>query len=72
MNKNNEQWALLFQCTDDIKLNKVKTELETAAIPYSIINKKDSSFLIGEYEIYVPVEKLCEAKQILKGIDVEL
>ncbi len=69
---NNEQWVLLFECTDDIKLNKVKAELENAKIPFTVINKKDSSFLIGEYEVFIPVERLSEAKQILKGIDVEL
>ena len=72
MNKTNENWALLLQCNDEIKLEKIKTELEEAKIPYTVINKKDSSFLIGDYEIYISVEKISEAKNVLKGIDVSL
>ncbi|MCX7862190.1 MAG: DUF2007 domain-containing protein [Bacteroidales bacterium] len=72
MNKHSDQWALLFECTDEIKLEKVKSELQQSNIPFTVINKKDSTFLIGEYEVYVPVESIGEAKQLLKGIDVEL
>lgn len=72
MNKTNENWVMLFQCSDEIKLQKIKNELEEANITYTVINKKDSSFLIGDYEIYIPVEKICEAKKILKGLDVNL
>lgn len=72
MSKHSDQWALLFECHDEIKLEKIKNELDNSSIPYTVINKKDSTFLIGEYEIYVPVEVIAEAKRVLKGIDVEL
>lgn len=72
MNKNNENWALLLQCSNEIKLEKIKSELEQAGLPYSVINKKDSSFLVGDYEIYMPVDLISEAKNIMKGIDVSL
>ncbi|HNV95385.1 MAG TPA: DUF2007 domain-containing protein [Bacteroidales bacterium] len=72
MNKTNENWALLLQCNDEIKLEKIKNELSEAKIQFTVINKKDSSFLIGDYEVYVPVEKISEAKTVLKGIDVSL
>ncbi|GAB4402601.1 MAG: hypothetical protein Fur0028_16070 [Bacteroidales bacterium] len=72
MNKTNENWALLLQCNDEIKLEKIKNELSEAKIQFTVINKKDSSFLIGDYEMYVPVEKISEAKNVLKGIDVSL
>lgn len=72
MSNHSDNWALLFECKDEVKLERVKEELEIAAIPYTVVNKKDSVFLIGEYEIYVPVEFLANAKNLLKGIDVEL
>ncbi|NSW46466.1 MAG: hypothetical protein HPY79_11690 [Bacteroidales bacterium] len=72
MKKNNENWALLMHCNDEIRLEKIKNELEQSQIPYTVINKKDSTLLIGEYEIYVPVELIGEAKNTLKGIDVSL
>ncbi|MGQ9845978.1 MAG: putative signal transducing protein [Bacteroidales bacterium] len=72
MIKTNENWVMLFRCNDEIKLQKIKTELEEANIPYTVINKKDSSFLIGDYEIFVPLDKISEAKKILKGVDVSL
>lgn len=72
MNKTNENWALLLQCNDEIRLEKIKNELEEAKIPFSVVNKKDSSFLIGDYEVYVSVEKISDAKNVLKGIDVSL
>jgi len=70
MKKNNENWALLIHCTDEIRLEKIKNELEQSQIPFTVINKKDSTLLIGEYEIYVPVGLIGEAKNTLKGIDV--
>lgn len=72
MNKTNENWVMLFQCNDEIKLQKIKNELEEANISYTVINKKDSSFLIGDYEIYISLDKISEAKKILKGLDVNL
>jgi flagellar biosynthesis/type III secretory pathway M-ring protein FliF/YscJ len=69
---NKEDWALLYECTDEIKLEKIKKELEDASIPYTVINKKDRLFLIGQYEIFVPVKELAKAKLLLKGIDIEL
>jgi len=73
MKKNNDNnWALLMQCTDEIRLEKIKNELEQGQIPFTVVNKKDSTLLIGEYEIYVPVELIVEAKNTLKGIDVSL
>lgn len=72
MKTNNENWVLLYSCIDDIKLEKIKHELNAEKIPFTIVNKKDSNFLIGEYEIYVPVEFLGKSKLILKGIDVNI
>jgi|GEM_PF-4149132 hypothetical protein len=72
MNKHSENWALFFECKDEVKLEKIKQELQTSSIPFTVINKKDSVFLIGEYEVYVPVEFLPNAKNLLKGIDIEL
>lgn len=71
-NKFSENWVMFFQCNDEIKLEKIKSVLQEAGIPYTVINKKDSSFLIGDYEIYITLEKINEAKKILKGIDVNL
>lgn len=72
MNKSNENWILLLRINNEITLEKIKSELEQGGIPYSVVNKKDSSFLIGDYEIYIPVELLSNAKNILKEFDVNL
>ncbi len=72
MNKHSENWVLFFECKDEIKLEKIKLELQTTSIPFTVINKKDSVFIIGEYEVYIPVEYMASAKNLLKGIDIEL
>jgi hypothetical protein len=70
MKTENDNWALLMECKDDIKLEAIKSELKEANIPFTVINKKDSSFLIGNYEIFVHVEMISSAKSLLKGMDV--
>ncbi|MCX7955181.1 MAG: hypothetical protein N3A01_08340 [Bacteroidales bacterium] len=69
MKKN--KWVLFYKTYDEIKLNKIKCELEEIGIAYSVVNKKDTLLNIGEYQIFIPVEHLIKAKYIIKGIDTD-
>ncbi len=71
MKKKNENWVLLMECRDEVKLEAIKAELEEDHIPFTVINKKDSSFLLGEYEIFVPIEMINTAKTLLKGMNID-
>lgn len=65
--KNN--WVLFYKTNDEIKMNRIKLELEQEGIVCSVVNKKDSLLNIGEYQIFIPVDQLKKAKNIIKGLD---
>jgi tmRNA-binding protein len=69
MNKSDDNWVLVYSINDDIKAEIVLQTLEEAGIKAVKMNKRDSTYLIGEVEIYVQLDDMCVAKNIVKDFD---
>ncbi len=59
-----EQWEVIFRSTASYKAEILKAILEENEIPSFVINKQDSSYFIGEIELYVKQNDVLIAKQI--------
>ena len=64
-----EQWVVIFRCTAPYKAELLKAVLEENEIPTVVINKKDSSYLFGEIEVYVTQDDVMKAKQIVNRFE---
>lgn len=49
-----KKWFKLYATTNSAEASIIKGMLEENNIPAFVMNKPDSSYLIGEVEIYVP------------------
>lgn len=66
-----ENWVLAYNSTDEIVCERAKIILKKEKIESVVMNKKDSNFLIGEYQIYVNMVDLGKAREILKELNIE-
>ena len=66
-----EQFVLITTAADVYEAEIIRGLLEENGIEVSVINKKDSEFLIGEVEVYVTRPQLALAQEILNQIDEE-
>ena len=64
-----EQWEVIFRSTAGYKTEMLKDILEDSEIPSVVINKQDSSYLIGEFEVYVKQNDVLLAKQIVNRFE---
>jgi hypothetical protein len=58
-------WALIYSTGAPYKIELLKGMLAEHEIDSVIINKQDSSYLIGELELYVKAEDVVKAKRII-------
>jgi hypothetical protein len=65
MDKN---WILIFSTTDLYKAELIKGMLNENEINAVVVNKKDSSYLFGEAEVYVMSEDVLKSRHLLKEI----
>ena len=63
---NNINWVKIYSTNQIQQPEIIKSILEDAEIPCTTIDKKDSSYIFGEIEIYVPEENVEAAVNILK------
>ena len=73
---NNDQWKLAAETSDEFNAELIKGHLESAGIEATIISQLDSAKLltIGEQavvKIYVPIEDIDQAKEILSTFNTE-
>jgi hypothetical protein len=61
-----DNWKLVYSSSDPIQVEIFKGVLEEEGIRAIIINKKDSAYLFGEAELYVNVDDVLKANQIIK------
>jgi len=66
-----EQFVLITTAADVYEAEIIRGLLEENGVEVSVINKKDSEFLIGEVEIYVTRPQVALANEILNQIDEE-
>jgi len=58
-------WVKIYISTQAHKVEIVKSVLEDNNIKSVILNKKDSSYLFGEIELYVKNDDVIRAKHII-------
>jgi hypothetical protein len=63
---NNINWVKIYSTNRVHQPEIIKSILDKAAIPCTTINKKDSSYIFGEIEVYVPEENVIAAINLLK------
>lgn len=69
--KMENNWVLVFNTTDEIVCERAKIILKKEKIKSVVMNKKDSNFLIGEYQLYVNMVDLGKAREIIKELNIE-
>lgn len=60
-------WALIFTTADQFKVELFKGLLEENNIGSVVMNKQDSSYHFGEFELYVTADDVVKAKRILSA-----
>lgn len=59
-------WVVVFSTDVQFVAEMVKTLLESANLNPVMMNKKDSSYNIGEFEIYVQAANADQARSIIE------
>lgn len=59
------KWIQIFSSTDAFHVEVIKGLLTEHSIECVVVNKKDSFYLIGEVELYVNVEDVFRANQLI-------
>ncbi|MCD4734443.1 MAG: DUF2007 domain-containing protein [Bacteroidales bacterium] len=65
-------WIKIYSTSQSYKIELIKGLLKDNNIQAISINKKDSAYLFGEIELYVPVDSAFAARQILSKYNNEL
>lgn len=66
-----EKWAKVFSTNNVVESSIVQSILKENFIECVEINKKDTAYLFGEIEIYVPKENAFEARQLIPDFSHE-
>lgn len=64
-----ENWTVVYTTNKPWQAEIARQVLEENGINTVVINKQDSSYLIGEAEIYVESKNADTAKTLVKNID---
>ena len=64
-----ENWEVVYSTSTAYKAEILKSILEENEIPSVVINKKDSSYMFGEIEVYARHEDVSNAKQIINRFE---
>lgn len=59
-------WSKVYTSKNPISAEFVKNELESNEIKAVVLNKQDSSYLLGNLEVYVPTEFAEIAKVVVE------
>ena len=60
-------WIKIYSSNQEFEALIRKGALEEKEIDCVMINKKDSAYLFGEIELYVPKEQVLSANNLLKS-----
>ncbi|MFM7016628.1 MAG: DUF2007 domain-containing protein [Bacteroidota bacterium] len=63
-------WVKVYTTNQVHQPEIIKSIFEEASIPCTTIDKKDSSYIFGEIEIYVPEEQVENAIHLLKEHEI--
>ncbi len=59
-------WKVVYENPNEVRISIVKAVLEDYEIPTVIMNKKDSAYRFGSYQVYVNQENLIKAIRIIQ------
>jgi hypothetical protein len=60
-----EDWVLIFETNKDFEAELIKGMLKEHDIEAFVMNKQDSLYLIGNFEIYVTRDDVMKAKTLI-------
>ncbi len=63
-----KEWALIYTSDKIYEIEILKGLLQENNIDSYIINKQDSMYMIGEIELYVPIDDILKSKLIISEI----
>lgn len=69
MTVTDEKWALIYTTKNDAQSEMIIHSLKNEGIEAVKMNKQDSSYMIGDIEIYVKLDDLCAAKNMIKEFE---
>ncbi len=62
-----DNWSKVFESGQQFQVELIKGMLKEHDIEAVSLNKQDSIYHIGSFELYVPVEDAFKAKQIIEN-----
>jgi hypothetical protein len=62
-----DNWQKIFSTRNPAEASIIQGMLEGNQIPVQLLNKQDSIYLFGDLQIYVPIQYLETAKQLLNN-----
>ncbi|HNW70709.1 MAG TPA: DUF2007 domain-containing protein [Bacteroidales bacterium] len=60
-----EDWVLIFETNKDFEAELIKGMLKEHDIEVFVMNKQDSLYLIGNFELYVTRDDVMRAKTLI-------
>jgi len=66
-----ENWALIFSSSDEKICKKAKSILKKEKINSLLEKKNENNVFIGEFELFVDMNDIGNARSILKGLNIE-
>jgi len=65
-----DNWVKVYSSVDLYKVEITQAVLKDQEIASIILNKRDSTYLFGEIDLYVAVENVLKSKQIITNNDL--
>jgi hypothetical protein len=62
-------WVKIFSSSKQYEVEIINGMLEENGIESVIMNKQDSNYFFGEYELYVMRDEILRAKTLIQNID---
>lgn len=59
-------WKVVYENPNEVRISIVKAVLEDCEIPAVVMNKKDSAYRFGSYQVYVNQQYLIKAIRIIQ------
>ena len=66
-----KDWRLVYSTDKSYEAEMIRGFLESAGLAPIVLNRRDSSFLLGDIDIYVSPEQEEQALSIIKNTDNE-
>jgi len=65
-----DNWVKIYSSVDFYKVEITQAVLKDQEIESVILNKRDSTYLFGEVELYVATDNVLKSKQIISNNDL--